>query len=695
MEQYIELKDTHLKDYPLLFCRLQEYALIPCVGRRIERLHGLVKRQGSHAFGISMPQLCAATRENENLQRVRENDAFREFCLQKWHGLKAACDGLLTLRVDPYALKAMTVDSKIQTIYQCSIQCEFDPVMVARQESKAFSQLAIANRREPAPLADAEKMVVDYFKGIFKPGNYYSMPLEMWMGAISDVQSVAPAARDILDQSLVAVSQPDIEIGQLFQGLHQMFVVTNVRPENRKVVRVDHLETRRTTVQVVRCEMLPDWTRMYRQTLCVERLASADAAATLDLRCMTRHVGDALRKVVVWRKLTQRARPRFKALANTELPPHDISLPPPICDEVGSGAPPPQALAPLSTHIAADSSQQEMDSLILALTAGNHYSGQQSYLPWAECPGVSMTALEALEKAGAVVLRQNEFAEPEIAVRPEALVWSPAPILHQPLTFCRAVAVVDNPLAHSKLALMLHLECEGFAQGAPEAPLTRDSPREYRVSPKIALSYYACLVSRQIIWDKGVASINHYGSDNYWRCLLRMNTSQLAKLEASMEGKQDAWFKRQLGAVPADQMADKEGSGDEGGDGGAATDDEPLPVEADLSAPVVINEIEDRFLGWTRKECQAGPEGEKLRIYFDNGTTRSGYQQAWLPCTIHERCIRWRKIFDTQTKFCSYMLAWHADGRRADMLSKKEHMRHEPSAEDVSAIEQQLIMRDF
>ena len=179
---------------------------------------------------------------------------------------------------------------------------------------------------------------------------------------------------------------------------------------------------------------------------------------------------------------------------------------------------------------------------------------------------------------------------------------------------------------------------------------------------------------------------------------MRMSSEQLAVLLAAMENKPDAWFKAQLGALEEPDGPDH--GGPRGGDRDWDIDVDPvipLPGGVEVPLPLVVPaDIEERFVGWTRKLCHTGPESEQLQIYFDNGTTRSGFQQSWLTCLIHpEGCIRWRKAFGTQRRFCSYMYAWHTCGRRPEVTSRSLHMGLEPSETFVDAIERDLIMADF
>ena len=59
VEAYCSRTDTQLQDFPRLFVTLQDHALCPCVGRRVEKGHAVLKRVGSYKFGIIFPCLCS------------------------------------------------------------------------------------------------------------------------------------------------------------------------------------------------------------------------------------------------------------------------------------------------------------------------------------------------------------------------------------------------------------------------------------------------------------------------------------------------------------------------------------------------------------------------------------------------------------------------------------------------------------
>ena len=134
---YIQQKDKVMKDFPILFVKLQEYALISHIGRRIENLHARVKRTGAHRYGISVPQLCAELREHQHLKALHDDPEFKNFCTTHWHS-RNLLDQLLVLRVDKEKLKSIDTKTKIQMVYQCSLDCEYDSAVASRVGQRDF-----------------------------------------------------------------------------------------------------------------------------------------------------------------------------------------------------------------------------------------------------------------------------------------------------------------------------------------------------------------------------------------------------------------------------------------------------------------------------------------------------------------------------------------------------------------------------
>ena len=147
-ELYIHNTDLQLREVPILYIKLQEYALIPAVGRRIEAAHAHIKRVGQNAFGIQLPQLCAMMRETQNLQALRDDFSFKQFCIDSWHSKRLLGD-ILIMRMGADELKGMSRKAQHDLVYQCSLGLEYENKAAEKQSQVKFSAEATAICAKP------------------------------------------------------------------------------------------------------------------------------------------------------------------------------------------------------------------------------------------------------------------------------------------------------------------------------------------------------------------------------------------------------------------------------------------------------------------------------------------------------------------------------------------------------------------
>jgi hypothetical protein len=157
-ELFIERTSTHYTDYHRLYVGMQIYALIPFASRRVERLHGTIKRQGSHAYGIQVPHLCSQIREAQNLQTVREDAEFKSFCLSNWRSTKLI-DELLVMRVGREELQQLSYNAKVRLVYQCSLVSEYGDQQVASASYKDFTRQVVAVREPDVKFSEGRGCV--------------------------------------------------------------------------------------------------------------------------------------------------------------------------------------------------------------------------------------------------------------------------------------------------------------------------------------------------------------------------------------------------------------------------------------------------------------------------------------------------------------------------------------------------------
>jgi len=169
-----------LHHYPDAYIRVQEYALLTLVERRVESIHAVIKRLlKKHTF-ITPPQLCAELRESDNMRKLETVPAFRAFCIDNWRSRKLVHD-LLSQRLPPATLEAMSLKQKIQTVYQCTLACEFEDSREAHVQSARFSDSRQLDLPSPPAQPSTTGVAAAFLKSLFVHHEFFAMPFQQFM----------------------------------------------------------------------------------------------------------------------------------------------------------------------------------------------------------------------------------------------------------------------------------------------------------------------------------------------------------------------------------------------------------------------------------------------------------------------------------------------------------------------------------
>ena len=239
-----------LVDYVHAFLMLQEYALCPLTERRVESIHAILKRYLRRATLILPPMLSAMVREEANLELLETDRVFYDFCVAEWRQT-SLLKRTLALVTDEQTLKAMSTKKKLETVYQCSLACEYMNTDEARQQQARFDDQQ--NHYRPAPTNQPEdtKQCVKFVKTIFRQGEYYALPeanMQQWKDASNLTEAELPGS----------YSEPILELaqGQILEppiGSVRIFRVLSTTPENRFRICIPHLARSRNTIIVSEC----------------------------------------------------------------------------------------------------------------------------------------------------------------------------------------------------------------------------------------------------------------------------------------------------------------------------------------------------------------------------------------------------------------------------------------------------------
>ena len=191
-----------------------------------------------------------------------------------------------------------------------------------------------------------------------------------------------------------------------------------------------------------------------------------------------------------------------------------------------------------------------LDKVALRLFSEGAIVGQREML-WSNLDGLHFDWTNCIRLA----LFPDEFGETMIALRPEALKFEALVGVFNPKLVHRVFSQIP-PWKRTKLQLVMELVQEGFEPGAPVSSLHQDSRLVVSTSWSRPLTYFAALACRLDIWQKVDTGIAHDQVDYYYRCLLFLEGSALAKVMEKSAGKGDSWFKAQLGEAGVQQEVD-------------------------------------------------------------------------------------------------------------------------------------------
>ena len=531
-DAYISDTTKDLGDFPVLYIAIQEYALLPGVARRVEKANALITRAGSYRFGIGLPYLCAVIREHKCLDNLNASTEFYQFCLQSYNS-RSLLNRLLHLRVSPEDLKNLSFNAKLALVYQCSLEGEYATHSAEKETGNTFNAIVPCLKPTHEKYSDQVQACINFIKGMFERGAYYSMPRDLFRGCVASTFTLTPGRFDNCVQILLdATFQPDVNV--VLTDEMVSFRITTSTPENRKTRRMPYLGDSRTQLECIVCQ--------------TERAdafgASAFAVApsdlqsgmeTLDCLGLVENFARFARETFRWNRGGVRAVPVIRPVPPRPLAVlDDLGLPPiiateyqPVSDAAASSstAAPCDIVAPMQGD-----TQRQVNNFVLR----GHFAGKSSV----RFVDTDMTSYQVDELASQGVLQvvQDDLLETQLALRSEGVAWSPAVQLDRPLPICRVRRKVKDILKHTKLELLVWLRHEGWSNGAGD-PLKPNSPLECRLSLKPPLSYLAAMLSSRGIFSKHVPEIMHDQADYYYRCLLKLSAEELQSLVPVIAGK--------------------------------------------------------------------------------------------------------------------------------------------------------------
>ena len=668
-DQIREFMESHLplSSYPAAFVAILEYALIMVTERGVESIHAIIKQAGMRATFTLPPTMCATIRERANLSQLQENMKFHELCFTRWHQHNLA-DQILKLRVDAAKLEAMSTLEKVRTIYQCDLVGEFEDMTQAKAQQlhqQAGNPWQLALVQPPRPT----KSVIRFLKCVLTANSWFSLP-EVVMRSF--IARMAPPGAEEFDgdceQELLRVG--DDLVPELFPDgpatALRFFCVENPTPESRFNIQPSHMRPSRSTINVSLCDLISN-TGNYDKVLATR---SSDIV-TLDLEQLCKHLGFYLTSLFRWpvAKVHTTLKPKQYLLSVADAPQEAYHLP----AILGPNAQPSQAIVPASSpSFTLDSAARYALGQLAFLNARN----TEVFVN--QLQDVKIDTLHDLSKLGIVTMRQSEFYEPLVSLNHDAVRLAPAFGLESCFPAFKYVHEGDQlklPAIYHKL----RLREEGWTQGEVPAEYTLGLAKLYK-SQAGPISYYVALRLSGTILTKGFECIRHDGSDSYYKCLIKLKMEMVAKFIEAMDGKDDAWYRKQLKRIKDTDESDDDQREDD-------PVPEPLPpIEANHEFALVPVNVPERIpwreTEWQRCICTVGHTSTK--VWFDNCSSVSGRRRGWANCRTH-RCGCLRYVQESRNYFAVAMCLWlqHGEGNLA--ISKQQHLNFWPTDEDIRA----------
>jgi len=396
---------------------------------------------------------------------------------------------------------------------------------------------------------------------------------------------------------------------------------------------------------------------------------------------------EAMRTVFKWYVKAQVTTPSLRPLPQHTLSCiHNDTYDLPV--EVGSSAELPQ-------HLQLASQAPGFFAGLRHLVKVQAFTDRGSFVPLEGELRISLSAniVSGLVFAGVLTTQTNDADIVCVALNPSHIdwrnciaMWNPKPLGHYDvLCYC------ENT---TKVQCLLLLHGGGWQPGSStlSGSHVHGEARQYRSGIKQPLSYFEALCKCNAIAAKGVNRIRHGCTDNYYKCLLHMNSDALQLfLEQWLLGQTDAWCKQQL--LDKVEATPPDGDDDELMIGNGEGIDEAGNIVGDDIGPLAIPDVVVTSL-WSRCIAHTGGTSRHVRVYFDSASHSSGIQRGWVECPAHN-CRRYRDVNRTKAEFVSDMYQWMIDSTQPHIGSKADHLSHMPDDPTVAALAPNIIMEPF
>ncbi|CAK0828340.1 unnamed protein product, partial [Prorocentrum cordatum] len=527
-----------LRDFTHLHSMIMRYALIPIVGRRVEGAHAIIRRLGLIAKNMSPPCISASNSEAEHLARLDNDAEFKRYCQSTWSS-KSLLNDLLSLVVPGDALKEMSRKDKINRVYQCDLASEFKDLSVERQSHDTWKLLTQHLRSAHPGFPYSWKIVVTYLKEKLCSGSIFSLPTSLYNLALVDhgPDEIDISAVNPWEQAIDVIGHEPSEFQFDAVDSVTFFEVVNPWPEKRKQIALSHIiewgdrvnVRRRLTLQTDVCDRS------------VTLLCDADYAETLHMRPLVHDLKRSLLSLYTWAVMGD-----WSALGvrqrNLGEPEHIVAAPrslviPSASDALVVSSPAEVVALPDVGELALERYEATTSEKMVAclgklrdLQHGDDRDDDPVWVQYTALEGVHMNTIQDLHKAGAITAVNDEFGELVVCLQKAGTMFRAVRKVGRPLQLC----FVDSTKFASKLDMIFALLRGGWKPGATR-PFKIRGARKFMCNKDRPLSYFACLLQVDMLFEKGLKQLPHDLKDYHYQCFLRLAGHALLAFEADLQ----------------------------------------------------------------------------------------------------------------------------------------------------------------
>ena len=634
--------------------------------------------------------VCALLRHKQTMELARNPD-FVMWLGKSWSSKNVFVDTLAPWFTEEQ-VRAMTLPELHSHIYQYHLDDQFmDNAQQAKSMESWAAEVNKRRRTEDMVETPTAHLVVDYLKTNLLPGHLYSVRTNLLQRALQSVVADGVPAPSLTELH-AAFADVALQGGAPLDDQHWFEIVT-ARPERMVLHDVAHVAERKTSMTIQRLAAVRAVTG---SSMELSRVPGPPQAIELLQWARGDVFADVLGCLKHW-EVSYVANPTYsaKVTGQADTPGASAMRPNIVIDDdpalvLRHDAPiappdvPDRLVADLAVH-----------DILAKFVSRRAFIDGEKYLLLQETEAPA-EQLERLCQQGVLVSRDSGFGDLEYALRLAALRMHFAMVADEAMHLTSVPWSASLPWrSRSKLDMFGALLQEGWGvvrQGELQ-PLTAKGSRSTSAGLlNKAKAYWYALLNIDVIFAKPGApdAVFHDMPARYYEALITLK-------DLSMLGMMTWQGLHDYGDVGFKDMLNSEGwpAHPDGEDG---DDDPDPPVGVDAVLPVHPPKAYRPKVQVEATKVTT-PEGQEVKVGYDNFTHQSGQLRAFVTCSAPghgNSCRLYRQVntFPSKEHCCAYLVAWAVSGASLSgeggpdgvVSAKERHRKHTPPPATVTAI---------